>query len=259
MPFDYRASETTPVTSLLRGLLPACVLLVAACPGKDGLLTEFQETSGSTTDASTATGATTDVSATGTTGGPDLCQDPSIPPDQIGPAVMVTVRNTGAADIFVAGHGFCDEPAFTVSDVDDNKVTVWNGADCPPMCGSVFESGQCGCNDIGCTPGAIRIVPGGALVDAWSGERYDAIQPAAECVPAECVGQSCSVRRQTDAGAYNLTARASASVTCPSGDCTCEPNAEGWCVVSDAQFDPITTVVAPLDYPTDVAVELVFE
>lgn len=243
-----------------RGWLAACLLLVAACPGKDGLLTDYSfNTDGSTTDGATATGATTEISATATTttGEPDVCEDPA--EEVVGPTVTVTVRNAGAADIFVRGHGFCGDPIFTVNDADDDPLITWIGADCPPSCSVVLQHGECGCNDIGCAPGVVKIAPGGAFVDSWSGGRFDIIQPPAACVPESCVGQSCSVRRQTEPGTYTVAAHANSAFVCTIGDCACEPGAEGWCVVPDVELDPVATVAAELHYPDDGAVELVFE
>lgn len=243
----------------LRGLLSACLLLAAGCTVKDGVLTDFFTSDGTTTDGSTTGGATGTSATTTATGGLDVCEDPSVPVDEIGPAVAVTVRNAGAADIFVLGHGFCGDPVFTLHDADDNQVLTWIGADCPPMCEQVLEYDNCGCNDIGCTPGVVRIAPGGVFVDTWKGFRFDIVQPPVECVSESCAGQSCSIRRQTESAIYTVAARADSAFVCTIGDCACEPNAEGWCVVPDAELVPVTTVTAMLDYPNETAVELVFE
>lgn len=244
----------------LRGLLSACLLLVAGCTVKDGVLTDFFASDGSTTDGTSTTGGGTATSATTTaTGGLEVCEDPSVPVDEIGPAVAVTVRNAGAADIFIAGHGFCGDPVFTLHDADDNQVLTWIGAECPPLCGAVLGDGHCGCNDIGCLPGVVKIAPGGVFVDTWKGFRFELVQPPAECVPESCVGQSCSIRRQTESGIYTVAASANSAFVCTIDDCACEPNAEGWCVVPDAELEPATTVTAMLDYPNETAVELVFE
>ena len=100
---------------------------------------------------------------TGTTGDP-LCLDPSVPDEQIGPAVTVTIRNASDADVFVRGNGFCSDPAFSLRNAADEPLVSWIAASCPAMCGFVLANDECGCPDIGCTPGVLRIAPGGAIL-----------------------------------------------------------------------------------------------
>lgn len=262
--------------ALRRALLP-CLVVLAACEGKSGVLTDYQ-LSGSTTEAATtdvsATG-TTDVSATGTSATsevsqteatvgttetwwpPGLCEDPS--QEVVGPEVTVTVRNAGVADIFVLGGGFCSDPPFSLEDASGEPMITWIGASCPPSCSLVLEFGECGCPDIGCQPGVIRLTPGGSYEATWSGVHYLIAEVLEECVPEQCAGGSCSAPQQTEPGAYTFIAHGNAAFTCTLDDCSCEPNAQGWCMVPEAVLEPAITAEAVLTYPDDGAVELVFQ
>lgn len=237
-------------------VLLAVVMCAAGCGDKTD---DTEETGAASETASEATseGSTAptsgDTTSTPTTGGGE-CVDPST--TTVGPAVAVKIRNDTAADLFVRGGGFCGEPTFTLRRVDDTEVTTTLGL-CPVSCGEQLASQSCGCPDIGCVPGLVRITPGGVYTDSWSGAEFTTTVLPAECVEMACVGSACGVQMQAAPATYKLSSVASATATCEFG-CDCTPSPEGWCAVEGTIADE-SIATAPLDYPAETAAMLVFQ
>lgn len=233
-------------------------VLAAACGDKgddtDGTPTGTTSPTTDPTDGDPTTETSTDGTTAPTTGEP-ACVDPSL--TDIGPAVAVTLRNDGAARLFLNLQEMCTSVLpIALRDAGDVAVKINKDA-CENGCDAVL-SGGCGC-PAGCPIGdVVQLEPGGTFVTTWSGRVWNEHTLPAECPMDGCEPQ-CFAAAQAPAGTYTVSARAlDAVVDCE--PCTCEPGPEGSCVFTGG-FAMGAEVVAEAElvYPTQTAVEVAFE
>lgn len=233
-------------------------VLAAACGEKgddtDGTPTGTTSPTTDTTDGDPTTGTSTDGTPAPTTGEP-ACVDPSL--TDIGPAVEITLRNDGAARLFLNLQEMCTSVLpIALRDAGDVAVKINKDA-CENGCDAVL-SGGCGC-PAGCPIGnVIQLEPGGTFVTTWSGRVWNELTLPAECPMDGCEPQ-CFAAAQAPAGTYTVSARAlDAVVDCE--PCTCEPGPDGSCVLNGG-FAMGAEVVAEAElvYPTQTGVEVAFE
>jgi hypothetical protein len=235
----------------------ALSVLAAAC-GDKGDDTDGTPTGTTTTDSGPTTGTTTDHSTDGTTApttGEPACVDPSL--TDIGPAVEVTLRNDGAARLFINLQEMCTSVLpIALRDAGDVALKIDKDI-CENGCDAVL-SGGCGC-PAGCGPGqVVQLEPGGTFVTTWSGRVWIETTVPAECPMDGCQPQ-CFAAAQAPAGTYTVSARAlDAVVDCVA--CTCEPGPEGSCLINGGFAMGAETVAeAELVYPTQTGLEVAFE
>ncbi|MFY0536386.1 hypothetical protein [Nannocystis pusilla] len=207
-----------------------------------------------TTDGNSTTSPSTDGTTAPTTGEP-ACVDPSL--TDIGPAVEVTLRNNGAARLFLNLQEMCTSVLpIALRDAGDVAVKINKDA-CENGCDAVL-SGGCGC-PAGCGPGqVVQLEPGGTFVTSWTGRVWNELTVPAECPMDGCQPQ-CFAADQAPAGTYTVSARAlDAVIDCET--CTCEPGPEGSCLINGG-FAMGAEVVAEAElvYPTQTGVEVAFE
>jgi hypothetical protein len=244
--------------NLLRLNFLALSVFAAACGDKSDDTEGTPTGSTTTTDTGPTTGSTTNPSTDGTTApttGEPACVDPSL--TDIGPAVEVTLRNNGAARLFLNLQEMCTTVLpIALRDAGDVAVKINKDA-CENSCDEVL-SGGCGC-PAGCPIGAvIQLEPGGTFVTTWTGRVWNEVTMPAECPMNGCQPQ-CFAAAQAPAGTYTVSARAHDMVgECVA--CTCEPGPEGSCEISGGLAMGAEAVAeAELVYPTQTGIEVVFE
>lgn len=244
---------------VLVGSLTAAHGLALACGGQDG---DGSSSAGeSTTGGPTSSGGeptTTAANSSGTTG-TAACEDPS--DANLGPEVLVTLRNAGAAPIYVSVRSDCDRGlAFDLHASDGHvlRTSLGSAGDvCSWSCDHVLGGGACAC-PMGCVvwDEVVQIDPGAAYAQSWPGDEYRSAALDAACADETC-GPSCAARMQAPSGLYTVVARAGDAIDgCPT--CGCEAGPAGWCIVEGRPGGTETNVMAMLEFPQQTALELVF-
>lgn len=193
--------------------------------------------------------------------GPGLCETYLDQTSDDGAPRPTTVRlvNLRASDVFLGDptQGCYGYVPFSLAQGGEAVEPRLGG--CQFTCETMM-SGQCSCPAICEQPQIVRLAPGGTYELTWGGFDYLPAQLPSECNTAGCSGE-CFIPRYAS-GLYEVTGTAYPELDCGGGDCTCEPDASGACVVDGAAAvagAPITTSVT-YDYASTVwELELVFE
>jgi hypothetical protein len=273
-----------------RSLLPPAALLVALACTPTGPV-DTATAGESQTDATTSTGSTTAPGSTGsdsatsttsptttttsesttteptsgtgsTTGVQEQCLA-ELPQDQSGSPVEVTVRNARQAPIFVLPFDGCNvESIAPFALIVDGAPLDFKEGGCDFGC-DLVPSDQCGCREF-CPDDAVLVLqPGASFTKTWDGGAFTEAPTPPSCEVEVCA-ETCTVRAPAPAGKYTVAATATEAIDCTGGpdECTCTPNADGWCwlvfgtyELADAPFETL----ADLSVPADTAVEVVFE
>lgn len=199
----------------------------------------------------------------GGSGGGETCDDLTEPgPGEPSP-VGVTLRNDGAATIYVLSSSTCRLEIYQVAtDVLDAGQSLGRGG-CGRSCGSLLSE-DCGlCEGDGACPPDPQVIvlpPGTTYVaETWSGVVLESREIPAECVKFPHCADSCVVTAGAPAGDYVFTAYALPTCTGDPAVCDC-PSATESCVTSPgaALSGDSRMVSATIAVPTAAAVELVF-
>lgn len=231
----------------------ALTLALATCGDKLGETTSAGSATGETTTTDSgsdgAASATADTPTSGSTGAP-ACDIP--PAAGVGPPVTVTVRNAGAAPIFIVPCDTCDHSVLygKVGDAfggclrllgpDMQPFDITGTDPCDFRCSAALF-GKCGCGD-GCGySGHLQLDPGASFQAVWSGGEYGVVE-----LPLACYGEcgvsfpelagGCEVSLPANPGVYTFVATATP---------------ERW-------SGPEVQASVSFDYPAMTAVELVF-
>lgn len=207
--------------------------------------------SGSTTEAPETTGEPTSTGASST--GAPSCE--VSPEDELGAEVKVLLRNAGDATIWVDRRLFCGEVLpFAIFDPAGEEVNPSIGL-CEFTCEEILM-GNCGCPaGCGSPDQVIQIDPGATFEIAWSGEHWAPFPLTEEC--ANGCDLSCLARQVVQPGVYKFVARSSSLLT-DCEDCSCTPNADGWCQMDGNRDGEEVVVEGTLNYPAQTEITLVF-
>ncbi|MBL9105739.1 MAG: hypothetical protein JNL82_32755 [Myxococcales bacterium] len=217
------------------------------------------------TDATAADGSATDAtdgSATATmsgTTGVDMCApfDDVVP----APAVQISLRNEGAAPVFLIHVNFCETaPLVEIDGPDPDVAITWTHGVCEFTCGQA-QQGACGCPAFCAEDSVLMIAPGGEFTFAWTGAVYTPAQMPEGCTEDESCSPDCLLAGQAVDGTYKLVARASTSaiICADPNTCTCTPNADGYCEVAASGIGAeLRLAEADIKYPINTSVDLVF-
>ncbi|MCY0995181.1 hypothetical protein OV203_49095 [Nannocystis sp. ILAH1] len=224
-------------------------LALAACGGdKSETTADTSSSSGPTTSGTSDTDPPTPT----TTGEPDVCADPS--DLDIGPAVTLTLRNGGAAPIFLVVDDGCGGQPFSVAPEGGSQLHT-HALACEACATAAL---QCGCDD-GCgNDEIIQLDPDGRLELVWAGDHFEASPVPSACVEQFCGFMTCLARRQVAPARLDIVAFATSAVGECGDACTCTADAEGWCVLAGQPAGVQRLAEAQLDYPAATALELVF-
>jgi hypothetical protein len=185
---------------------------------------------GGTTTTSTSTGTT----ATTTTTSGASCTD-FLPPDDLGAEVEIRLANATAADLYLGDPnltcGWYDP--FSLTAVSGDPPASYQGSlqVCEQTCSELQTSG-CECAADCAMPLAVRITPGGVYVSSWRGFVYDRPEMPAECFADPVCGPLCALEAKAPPS-LRVRSLAYSQVTCATGLCSCTPDADGSCVISD--------------------------
>lgn len=157
-------------------------------------------------------------------------------------APTFTVRNTGGAIVYLQAYAADEGPlgfrretfGITRSGGGERLITAPNVCDFP--C-AAFKNAECSaaCSDDGPPPPPIAIAPGGQYTGAWDGLHFGDFDMPARCVPDACSGALTCGRWQVAADAdYEVHVTWADALRCALPDCTCTPNADGWCALTTA-------------------------
>lgn len=183
--------------------------------------------------------------------------------------VTITIRNGSDEPLFVESaypadgvdNGFFDPRQF---DIVEGGEPVQIGGTCLQEYSCVATM-SCPQN---CDPGPgfrhapLKLAPGATVQTTWDGLKWISVDLPATCRDEGC-NESCIAQRAVS-GEVTVLARASATITCSSGDCDCETNGDS-CTVQVEDLEKGATLDAPVEVsqvvqlPGDAAVELVFE
>lgn len=129
------------------------------------------------------------------------------------------------------------------------------GEFCTYACPNVVASGQCGCSfGCGLVDQVVRLNPGATHSAGWSGTTNRGFTLDESCTAVEeC--RLCSARVPAPERLYNVVVRVSDAVAeCET--CDCEPGKDS-CVLTGVQAGVVSSVMASLDHPTQMTVEVV--
>lgn len=185
-----------------------------------------------------------------------MCEDPSV--SQTGPEVSVTLRNSGAAPIYVPYLSDCDRALpFRLRDASDRFLHTsldTAGDSCAVSCAQAI-AGETSC-PMGCPEfeKSVKIEPGGAYGVVWPGDEYRRVTLGPECMSS---AGSCSALTQAPPGLYAVLAEAGDAVE-GCDVCDCEAGPAGWCVTVGRPGGTQISLMATLDYPQQTTLELEF-
>lgn len=191
----------------------------------------------------------------GGTGGLDCSAYHDMPPAQ---GVTVRFENARTEAIFVTSADTCGATfPFELHDSANQKVRILAGG-----CGFTCEDLQTfsgGCPAVCLIPPLHRLEPGGSFELAWGGAVYqDVSMPSACWFEDVGSGAQCAQAVPPAQGSYTFTA--AAGTDCAT--CTCQPDANGHCEVSDPSSQvggQTLTATAAANLPGGASVKLVFQ
>lgn len=175
------------------------------------------------------------------------------------PEIALSVRNDSAAPIFLRAHtpgggavGWRAQ-TFQISHLgaEDPLVTAPNDCDFPCK---LYDNAMCGnaCSDAGFPPGPILIQPGATFAGAWSGLHFGQVALPSRCLPAACeAGLECGRWLNVMPGDFTAAIAVATQWSCTDPmQCTCTPNADGWCQLDAfvAQNGPVDAVGLTSDF-----------
>lgn len=231
-------------------------LLLPACTARS---TEEHSDSGSeTASTATATDGTASTSMSpGSTGEPDACA--ALMNDALGDPIPLTVFNAREVPIFLTSAVSCQPEYFEIVSKVEGMPGQWSGPHCSFTCEDVM-AGACGCTaDCPVAP-TIRIEPGGAYELSWSGAVLRETALPTECASQDCLADTCRVARAAaPGGLYEATLALVESPQCGDTECTCTPNADGWCQLESWGEVPSETPTFEFPAPEPGAEGPVFE
>jgi hypothetical protein len=135
---------------------------------------------------------------------------------------------------------------------DDSPLRWW--ISCVNYC-----DGDCHCGDGPCIADLlIQIQPGGRYRATWRGGFFEKPTPPEECLHLYSCLSQCRIEHQATAGTYRLRSVTSTDADCDWGNCTCEPNEDGWCQMNGVLSGVETAAEAFVDYPAETSAEIVF-
>ncbi|MCA9710477.1 MAG: hypothetical protein KDK70_31845, partial [Myxococcales bacterium] len=172
--------------------------------------------------------------------GPDCAH--LVSSDEVAPVTMRIV-NAGTDTVHLVSPSTCGGHHIEVVDA----TGLWfPGPSCSPACeGSLL--GECGCLANCPAPVTIALMPGGTYETSWEGWVAQ-VTEASEACAGECAGE-CSLRVPPATGPMQLLVGLATTLDCDE-NCTCTPNAQGWCELPGI-YPSITEVnVEAIDWPT---------
>ncbi|MGB1017052.1 MAG: BPTI/Kunitz-type proteinase inhibitor domain-containing protein [Nannocystaceae bacterium] len=209
----------------------------------------------------------------------DTCQSTCEPCELLGgskkpaPAatpVPIVVRNNSADGVWMQSFepnngivGYRLQPIqITPKGAEEPLITVPNNCDEGYELTPFMETQACSgnCTDEGPPPDPIYIAPGGIYPTTWDGQSFSEkmILPT-RCWPEGCDVDEIRVGRWQNVDEVSFTAAAViGTITCD--DCSCEPNADGWCSLgfgNGASIESPMTLSEDFSWPQDQTVELV--
>jgi hypothetical protein len=183
--------------------------------------------------------------------------------EEPGPELSVRLINTLDAPIYVHAH------RVKYIDLEDptGARPRWQADSWTPSCESFVED-EATCGGCICFDTAVRLEPGGELLQTWSGRVYQELDLDPVCMDTESplCGDKCSRARTPVAGRWRVLANASLEILCGGTDCpACTDDlGNGACRVTASPVmieavDPLPITSAAFDYPSTTEVELRFE
>lgn len=224
--------------------------------------------SSESTDGSTdgSTSAATDGPSTdptsGSSGAPS-CQD-ALPADVVGDPVTIKIRNSRAEPVYLDQASNCNadyaDPFGMKSDLGPFPFAQ---GDCLDSC-DLIPTDACGCNEFCIDQPVLLLQPGATYTATWSSNVLTSVPVPESCPMGQLCTSTCSVFQLADAGTYTVHTLASAEIVCTPGEggqCSCTPNADGWCWMQWDSYEAVNPVEvsAQLTIPADTAVELVIQ
>ncbi len=111
-------------------------------------------------------------------------------------------------------------------------------------------AGGCGCTTDCPIATMIRLTPGGTYTAEWPGLLLSPAELPAVCSSQDC-GTSCSLAHVPVPGPHDFTLGLVEAPDCDTVDCTCVPNADGWCDAGGWGEDTGQAYVVAADLPSD--------
>lgn len=145
-------------------------------------------------------------------------------------------------------------------------VGVWPGENCTTTCQD-YQNGECTCVGSAIRLAPVFLAPGGEYLAEWPGILRVPDRNPLECLPSEdeqAMTGSCPAECEriinATPGQYLVEVSAS-GLSCDSPGCSCTPNADGWCLLSNdlpalANDDALLLII---DYPSTRQATMVFD
>ncbi|MEZ4450909.1 MAG: BPTI/Kunitz domain-containing protein [Nannocystaceae bacterium] len=188
-------------------------------------------------------------------------------------AVPITIRNDSGADAWIQAYtlgggavGFRWQ-VIEISPFGADEALVTNPNWCDYPCSDYQKNDEClvYCTDGGPEPPPIYLAPGGTYTYAWSGQHFGEVALPDHCIPQACMEDyehvACDRWKNAPIGEYEAKAIVGAAIQCEGPECSCTPNAEGWCQLEAPLSAPIEapwTITSLVSLPGSM-VELVIE
>jgi hypothetical protein len=244
--------EAEGALKTLRTVIVVAVRAPGCGPDKGG---GSSGTGGSTGSSASSTGGpgTSTTDATPTTGVMS-CDDYVVEPDEIGPAVAITLRNAGSEPVWLAAVGCAGLPQLAIAD-GQGEDHYWVGSDCSPtQCQDFLGLDDCSetCNN--CGPASARRLDGGAAVEiVWPGSRVETALMTAACAPGANCQRECLIARRAEPGVYDIQVTAFRACT---GECACDGPFEQCALWGQVELGEAVDVAVPLMVPEVTAIDV---
>ena len=154
----------------------------------------------------------------------------------------MVLRNDSDVTVYIASRGCATTIEPTIAQGGETLDT--HARDCGLTCEELQTEPRAFCTAACAAPRIVAIEPGGAFPLEWAGTLHNQREMPEACFADSFGGTTCDQITAAAAGNYTASMEVFGEISCPEdADCTCTPNAEGFCDV-EMLFDPPQNGVA---------------
>jgi hypothetical protein len=160
-----------------------------------------------------------------TVGGATACSSYT---DDKGWSLTVHIKNQMSQTLYLGQEAMTCQAERLFQVQDGARTPLLPPSPCVSSCQALMTTGSTACPLVCASPSTVTLAPGQSLDLPWDGRFGVNLTLPQQCLhdPQESRA-ACQRAQQVEAGFYTFLARAGTSRTCPSGVCTCSPNASG--------------------------------
>lgn len=149
--------------------------------------------------------------------------------DQSRDGAAMVVRNDSDVTVYLSSQNCATSIDPTISR-DGEALAI--DLSCSLTCEELQKQSQVACTAACAAPTIIALAPGGSYPLDWSGSIYEQRTMPEACFFDAFGGNTCPQQTAAADGNYTASIEVYGELACPEGmDCTCTPNADGYCTV----------------------------